>query len=259
MYRIASLGGTVVLILLFGIGAQPQAALSVTANTTQSIAIPSYFYPGSLWTQMEQAHPPVQLAIINPHSGPGNASKQDYINQVQHSRSAGLLVLGYVHTSWGTRSADEVRAEIDEYYSWYHVNGIFFDEASTDCAKVTPYYGPLNNYVKAKDSQALTVINPGTATNECYMSAADVVVTFEGSYSKYRSGYSAPSWMASYPTSRFWHLIYATSTNKKMRKAIELSKQRGAGWVYVTPDGGANPWDTLPAGSYWKRELSAVG
>ena len=168
-------------------------------------------------------------------------------------------MLGYRPHLLGARSADEVRTEIDEYYSWYHVDGIFFDEASTDCADVDPYYGPLNSYVKGKGAQALTVINPGTATNECYMSAADVVVTFEGPYSKYRSGYSAPSWVADYSTSRFWHLIYATSTTKRMKRAIGLSKQRGAGWVYVTPDGGTNPWDTLPSGSYWKRELAAVG
>lgn len=42
-----------------------------------------------------------------------------------------------------------------------------------------------------------------------------------------------------------------------MSNAIALSEQRDAGWVYVTDDGGSNPYDTLP--SYWSSELSQVG
>jgi hypothetical protein len=29
--------------------------------------------------------------------------------------------------------------------------------------------------------------------------------------------------------------------------------------VYVTPDTLPNPYDTLPTGSYWSGELSAIG
>jgi hypothetical protein len=43
-----------------------------------------------------------------------------------------------------------------------------------------------------------------------------------------------------------------------MPNAVVLSQSRGAGWVYVTPDGLPNPWDTLPSGSYWTNELAYV-
>ena len=33
-------------------------AAGSAATPTQAIAIPAYFYPGALWTQMEQASPP---------------------------------------------------------------------------------------------------------------------------------------------------------------------------------------------------------
>ena len=40
---------------------------------------------------------------------------------------------------------------------------------------------------------------------------------------------------------------------------MALSRQRNAGYVYVTPDDLPNPWDTLPSGSYWTHELSLAG
>jgi hypothetical protein len=43
-----------------------------------------------------------------------------------------------------------------------------------------------------------------------------------------------------------------------MKNAVSLSKQRNAGWVYVTPDTMPNPWDTLPEEPYWSQMLQAV-
>src|SRR4051794_653988 len=106
--------------LLFGpVGGKAEVVSS------QKIAIPSYFYPGELWTQLNTSTPPVGLAVINPSSGPGSASNPDYGAQVHASKAAGITVLGYVHTDYGTRSPDTVKAEVDAYYGWYQVDGIF--------------------------------------------------------------------------------------------------------------------------------------
>jgi len=88
------------------------------------------------------------------------------------------------------------------------------------------------------------------------MSAADVIVTFEGDASAYQSSYSAPSWIANYSPDRFWHLVYNGATAQQMRTIVQLSKEQRAGWVYVTPDNLPNPWDTLPTGPYWFGELA---
>lgn len=47
---------------------------AVTARTAaaQSMAGPAYFYPGSYWTQLDQAKSSVGLAVMNPDSGPGS-------------------------------------------------------------------------------------------------------------------------------------------------------------------------------------------
>ncbi len=242
----------------------PRTIATTTATTTprsrrgQRVAIPSYFYPGSLWTQLDNAAPAVGLAIINPDSGPGTNKDQNYANQVTNTEAAGITVVGYVSTSYaGTRNPARTLAvaerDVNMYYGWYpNIGGIFVDEVSTDCNALNSYYQPLYDYIKNKDIVARVVLNPGTDTSQCYASAGDIIVDFEDTYSNYVH-WTPLSWETKYPASRFWQIIYSTSATN-MSNARALSKKRNAGWVYVTNDGGNNPYDTLP--SYWSNELS---
>jgi hypothetical protein len=94
------------------------------------------------------------------------------------------------------------------------------------------------------------------------MQSADLVINFESTYDAYKSSYSAPSWVQAkkddgtykYAPSRFWHLVHTTPEESKMQEVIDLSKQRHAGYMYVTPDVMSNPWDTLPKDPYWSQE-----
>jgi chitodextrinase len=45
--------------------------------------------------------------------------------------------------------------------------------------------------------------------------------------------------------------VYGAADVDQMATVMSLSKQRGAGYVYVTDDVLANPYDTLPVGDYW--------
>jgi hypothetical protein len=249
LLRLLPLGALVAMMVL--------APHADAAAPSQRIAVPSYFYPGSLWTQLNAASPTVGLAIINPNSGPGDAPNPDYVAQVIRAKAARITVIGYVHTSYGDRAASVVQAEIDKYYAWYGVDGIFLDEVSTDCARLS-YYSAFHANIKARGGAARVVLNPGTQTSECYMSVADIVLTFENTYTVYTTRYSAPAWVQKYPAERFWHLVHDTATTTQMQRAVTLSKQRRVGWVYVTPDKLPNPWDTLPAKAYWNAELAAV-
>lgn len=225
------------------------------AQTSQKIAIPSYFYPGAYWTQLISGAPTVGLAIINPSNGPGRKADSNYKQVVQSAKAAGIKVLGYVYTKYGSRSAKTVKAEIDKYYTWYGVDGIFFDEASDNCSKLS-YYQGLYNYVKRRGAQNLVVLNPGINTEECYVNASDILITFEDDFAAYL-GWSPSGWEYNYPASRFWHLVLNTSY-ADMPQAVALSKTRNAGWIYVTSDALPNPWDTLPANPYWSDELDLV-
>ncbi len=220
------------------------------------MAVPAYFHP-SKWARLKRAGSPLGLAVMNPNNGPGAAVDPQYQSAVRSAQAAGITVVGYVYTSYAARGLSAVEADVNAYYRWYGVDGIFFDEASTNCADAA-YYAKLNSFVKAKGGAARTILNPGTQTNECFVADADILLTFEGSDADYVSSYSAPRWVARYPPEHFWHIIYGASTPGAMTRAVHLSKRRGAGFVYVTPSTLPNPYDTLPSDPYWSEELDTI-
>jgi hypothetical protein len=233
------------------------AIVSPVRAQSQRMAIPSYFAPGPLWTKLEAASPGVGLAIINPNSGPGDAVRADYVAQVKEAKAHGVTVLGYVHTSYGKRPLAEVQAEIEKFRQWYGVDGIFLDEVTNDDAHL-PYYFQCHTLVQSGQPKAVVVINPGTPVTEGYMKTADIVLTFESDFAAYVKRDADPAWVAHYPAKRFFHLIYGAADEAALRQAVALSKKRNAGWVYVTPGGLPNPWNTLPEAGYWQSELKEL-
>jgi hypothetical protein len=271
--------------VLTGIGLTITASATPAAATatTQHVAVPAYFNPNGspgsgYWTQLDQGGSAVGIAVANPSNGPGSAFDQGYANAVQAAHNAGVKVLGYVDTGYfgttgrTTRGGQtttsawtaQVESDVTNWYSWYGsygLSGIFFDDALGDCGTNNAHvnlYSAVNTYTKQNHSGAFTVDNPGSPADQCYSSAADVLVMFEGSYASY-TGWTAPSWELSSSTpNKFWHLVYAAASTADRDNALSLSKQRNAGYVYITPDDLPNPWDTLPTGTYWSGELSGV-
>src|SRR5687767_14386752 len=121
--------GLLVLGVILAVPFAPAQAQPVTAPAPQAISIRSYFHPrtqAELWAQANSAHPTVRQVIINPNSGPGSSPDPDYAKQVKESQAAGLRVLGYVATDYGANLEATVREEVNHYYLWYGVDGIFF-------------------------------------------------------------------------------------------------------------------------------------
>lgn len=245
------------------VGASALAVLMATvglarSGTTQRIAVPAYFDARTAWAAVDNSYPTLGRAVINPINGPGKAKSVALARQVIKSQATGIAMLGYVHTDYGDRHQGAVKSDIDKYHVWYDVDGIFFDEVSTDCARAHAYYLDLYTYTRRKPGGRVVVLNPGTETRECFMGVSSTLVTFEGSYGDYVRNYSAPNWANKYSTDRFWHLVHGTSDIEGMEEAVRLSKQRRAGWIYVTPQRLPNPWNILPPSAYWSRELQVV-
>jgi hypothetical protein len=229
----------------------------------QSIAIPLYVDPGSspaAWSQVNAAAPVVALLVANPASGPGSAAANQYTNAIRVAHGSGQSIVGYVHTSWGMRPIADVRTEVDSWYSFYPaIDGIFYDEASTDPTTIPTYYQPIHDYVKAKNGQRIVVINPGTLVGEAFMQAADIVMTFEDTFANYTSNYPPnPAWIQKYPPWRFWHLVLSATTLTDMQSAISNARGRNVGYVYVTDQPPATAYQTLVSGAYWQSELAIV-
>ena len=236
-------------------------ALVITAGScsaqAQRLADPAYFYPGPNWTQLESGAPTAGIAIMNPNSGSGTAQNSDYVAQVKQAQAKGLKVVGYVDTAYGKRSTSLVKADILNYYNWYHVDGIFFDEASNLQPQI-PYYKAIYQLVKNITTKSTVIINPGCATLEGYINTADIIVSFESPYDEYQSGFVQSPWVTKYPASRFMHIVLGV-TQEELQSVIEETKQRHAGWVYITTySTPANPYDNLPTNPYWTDELKEL-
>ena len=218
--------------------------------------MPSYINPSetSAWQTIDASRPALSIAFLNVDSGPGTSAQAGFSAQVNQTEAAGIAVYAYVSTEFGTRSLADDEAQVNAYATFYGVHNILEDTASTDCSLVPTLYLPLYQYIHAHGGSV--VMNPGTQTNECYMQAADVIQTFEGTYSDYVTGFSQPSWMADFPASRFYNVVHTTPNQADMENAVTLSTQRHIGNIYVTDLTEPNPYDGVP--SFWAAELQAV-
>ena len=231
------------------------------AAQAQKIAIPSYAEPGSkVWNTWAAYPQAVAIMIVNLDNGDDTTFYSSVLSAVQSAQASGIKVLGYTYTEYGERNPNTVEEKIAAAETNYGLNGIFLDQAPTSCTASTPfnettlaYYQILSTYVHTQFNGTV-VLNPGTPPpTDCWMSVADILVTYENSgISNYQHSYSAMPWVNNYPASRFWNLLYAVSKQSDMQTAFTLAQQRNVGLIYVTSDGGSNPWDGIPR--YWAAE-----
>src|SRR2546428_2645238 len=213
------------------------------AATTTGVIVPLYTYPDSTWDTVAQAkiaHPSVPVvAIINPNNGPGSSKDANYVTGIQKLHSAGVVVLGYVATGYGSRSTGSVDADIDTYKSWYSLNGIFFDEMSNAPGDESHYYN-LSQYAKSQGF-TFTVGNPGTDTLSSYIGTVDNIVIYETGGLPSIS--SLGGWYTNYDKSNFSTLSYGVGT---ISQSFLTSESSYVGYTYITNDNLPNPWDSVP-------------
>ena len=232
----------------------------IQTPSAMNLLVPAYFYPGENWDKLTAAASRVGIvAIANPNSGPGAASDAMYTNAITNFRNAGGQVIGYVSTRYANRCAEEVKAEIDLWISLYpNIDGIFFDEMSNyKTESHINYYLDLTSYVKTTYAgRHFTVANPGTSFPEIYLTSncVDCFVIFE-SCTGFDS-WSSDSWVKTLRANRFAVLPYNICSSRIMNTCVDRASNEGVGFVYVTDDGGCNPWDALP--SYWDALVSKV-
>lgn len=233
------------------------------AQQPTGVLVPMYIYPANVHRNraynrlidLKRQYETVPMwVIVNPASGPGEQIDPNYAKAIDRLRGAGCVVLGYVTTSYGSRSQAQVQKDIDGWLERYpQIQGIFFDEMiyeDTDAG--ANYQADLNRY--AHDAGCWpTVGNPGAETPGRYFAAdaADVIIVHEGDTwpseerlkGDYFGGYS------DYPPFTRGVLLHSQpdldqSALRVVRKYVR--------WVYVTeglyrpgdPEA-ENPWDRL--------------
>ena len=224
----------------------------------QSILFFAYKYPSAssgagYWDALVKlGGKAIPYVVFNPSSGPGKSANPDYVRQISKNSAAGINNIGYIRTNYQKRSITDVEAEIESYYKFYgekNVSGFFFDEIATKTQEDSEYLHILYSYVKKYHPEKLVVANPGSPiVNENITRHADIFVTAENSASDYIHKYPKhPSKFENDPNNskHIMHAVYGAST-KQYNEIIKLSRQRNAGWLFVTTDVQDNPYDELP-------------
>ncbi|MDE1852379.1 MAG: spherulation-specific family 4 protein [Thaumarchaeota archaeon] len=236
--------------MILGFNAFPRTASA--ASTPVGIVIPLYTYPtdGS-WAaviQAKQAYPNVPfIAVINPSSGPGSSQDPNYVQGIKNLQAAGVKVLGYVATGYGSNSISSDESEVNSYQSWYGVNGIMFDEMSSTVGYET-YYSTLNTYVHSLIPGSMTMGNPGTSVPTSFIGTLDALCIYES------SGYPSLSYITytGYSPSNFAVIVIGASLNTSFLTSVSGV----VSWVYVTDANLPNPYDVLP--SYFTTEVATL-
>lgn len=225
------------------------------------LLVPAYFYPSghgaTAWKAMTAAAKRTKIhAILNPASGPGSKVDPTYVKTVDAFRATGGKLYGYVTSSYGKRTPDEVLADVAKYQQFYKIDGLFLDEMD-NTPKNLASYREITRRVHESIPGSLVIGNPGTTVPEAYVrdGAADVVVTFENFY-KLDADAAPEAWQSSYPARRFARIVHTVPDAKAFRTTLDRTKSRNVGYLFITDALMPNPYDRLP--TFWTELVDAM-
>jgi len=225
-------------------------AVPVTPSTCSSkakIMVPLYVYPGAAWDAVAAGASSVgTVAIINPNSGPASSPDSSYVSYMQKLSDAGVEMVGYVYTGWGTRAMSAVKADIDTYATQYpHLKGIFLDEGAAT-ADMVPYYQTLHDYILSMPGWTHNIVNPGVAPDSGYLAASTQIVSYEN-YGTSLASADIPSYATCSNKEQFVAIVHTVNAGSSMDVIIDAVLNKDYfGYIYVTDGlGGCCTYNTL--------------
>lgn len=229
--------------------------LSAGGDVGGRLFVPLYAYPGTepeLWARAAANAGALAGLVLNPNSGPGSAVEPEFAAAAERLRAAGVPLFGYVDTAYGRRQHREVVADIERHRDWYDVDGVFLDQAGSGL-ELLPHYRRLAVAARSLDASRV-VLNPGVHPHPGFAEAADLLITFEGSWDQYRE-LRIPAWTADFPAECFGHLVHGTPVGR-CAAVPDMARRRHAAVSYATPGSGPNPWGVLMPGLCSVRQAS---
>ncbi len=254
------------------------SVLSGARAAPLEIMVPAYFLPESTpggalvgdWASLASATQGGLrvTAILNPASGPGTDLSPVWANAAAAFRCDRCeSLLGFVSTHYGERPVATVKAEIDAYYRWYPVTGIFLDEMPSEADMLDvvggalvhapqwdptmAYYREIYQYIKAKAPAERTRVvgNPGTRTVEEFLAGeggalgpvADSLIVFENSAGVLLGGAYVPTGWSQAPgyEDQLGYMVHSTGAGDLAQVLGQVDAFNG-GIAYVT-DGSFGP------------------
>ena len=177
------------------------------SSQSPEILIPAYFYPyddstddlsSDLYKMAElsnkYSYEITTSIILNPEDGPGHVQDGVFTESIEKLHASDARVIGYIDTRYTNKDVSLVKSEIDIWYSWYKIDGIFLDEFPYDYNdSLVTYYKAVSDYIRRHDSNAYIIVNPGTTCNYqwfsidlfdlCCIWETNVYLTLDDAYS----------------------------------------------------------------------------
>jgi hypothetical protein len=213
-----------------------------------TLLVPLYVHPAvdpGAWRALERAAHRLYGVVLNVADGPGpGAPDAAFTAAARRLRDAGVRLFGYVDTGYGTRPVQDAARDVRRHREWYGARGVFLDRAAAGRDRL-PYYRRLAHAARLGGARAV-VLNPGVHPDPAYADLADLLVTYEGTWTDYAAA-AVPGWTAAHPPARFCHLVYGVPGDAAARDVARTAARRGAGVHCAVPGTPPNPWQHTPA------------
>lgn len=183
-------------------------------------------YPNEEWEALFTHAADIAFAVINVNSGVGDDLDHVYVAMVKRLQAAGVRCLGYSSTRYGARPLDEVRREIDLWFTRYGVDGIFADEMEHETGQSLPYY----RRIKSACGTSRLVTNPGTSPHKSYRELDAIICVAETDQATYLTK-TFPEWTKIVPDS-VCHIVFSVTDAAKVLAKIN-SNANGC-YFYLT-------------------------
>ena len=241
-----------------------------------NLLLPAYIYPSesepfaSLWTRILADVAIARkvgfkvVVIVNPENGEFRATNADYTRIIDRLDAAGASVIGYVHSSYGHRSAAGIVADIERYGRFYpKVRGIFVDEAQLDLLHVDYHMTLRRAAIRAFGGTAFVVANsPGVQLSDPrHREIFDLTVAYEDIES-HLAGFAQQRMVKDAEPNRIAYIVNAIDKTRsdaqqqaaacEIARSLRLSARdrRNAGYWFLTTDRGDVPGSITDNNAY---------
>jgi hypothetical protein len=239
MLKIFTLFLSIFLATLFGCGPLGNNASVQPSKDNYAYIIPLYSYPVGTYEQEWQRLYNLTtvndvFVIVNPDNGPGEQSDPNFSNAIIRLKSKGFKVIGYVYTSYGSRSLEDVKNDMDKWLNFYgseRIDGFFIDEV----AENYDYY--IEVFQHARNRNKLVILNPGTNIHARFFTIADKIVVFESPLKEFEN-FQYANYTGLDPK-RVCTIVYETPQDK-VSYVENKAKQNNSRCLYIHDRGG---WD----------------
>ncbi|MFN8084087.1 MAG: spherulation-specific family 4 protein [Dermatophilaceae bacterium] len=204
--------------------------------------VPLYLHPAvdpATWEWVGRTLRAPDFVVVNVSNGPGRPNDPYYLDAIETVR--GCELVGYVDVAYGRRPARAVRDDAAAWRDHYGVRSVMLDQVPSAAV----WHRTMATLVAGLRADGATqlVANPGSAVAPELAGLFDISAVFEGSWADY---VTTPPRATAGPGSRpTWHLVHSCPSADQDR-ALELARDSGAAYVFVTERALPNPYDTIP-------------